>query len=185
VATPLGRARILPIAIAVAATGFLAAMALSGHLPRGGSLVPFQAAGVLPEPAEGIDRVELGTGARRTSFARVAPGRWVSASGDALPDPPASRLDMALRFMHVSAPIRVMTESEYAPQAMSEFGLDPPRYTVTLERQGRSVMVAAFGARNPQDVAQYVRVAGRTEVYLLPSFVGREWEALLDAAPDG
>ena len=31
--------------------------------------------------------------------------------------------------------------------------------------------------------AQYVRVGGRDEVYLLPRFVGREWESVAISSP--
>jgi hypothetical protein len=182
VAATVSRSTAAGVAGALAATGFLAAMALSGRLPAGGSLVRFEAAGVMRETPEAIDRVELVMGARRLSFARAASGQWtVAPAGSEFPASGASHLDMALQFLHVSAPLRVMARSEYADQTMAEFGLDPPRYTVTVQRHGQP-MVAAFGARNPQDVAQYVRVEGRSELYLLPSFVGREWEAVVDAA---
>ncbi len=182
VASPVGRSTAMRVAGTLAAGGYLVAMALSGRLPDVGSLVRFEAAGVMRETPESIDRVELVTEAGRLSFARAASGRWTLApSGSEFPASGASHLDMALQFLHVSAPLRVMARAEYGDQAMAEFGLDPPRYTVTVERRGQS-MVAAFGARNPQDVAQYVRVEGRSDLYLLPSFVGREWEAVVDAA---
>src|SRR5439155_725704 len=45
----------------------------------------------------------------------------------------------------------------------------------------RVVLATAFGSTNPQRVAQYVRVEGRPDLYLMPRFVGREWELVADA----
>jgi len=69
-----------------------------------------------------------------------------------------------------------MSRDEYQAGAIAEYGLDPPRYVISLQRGDTTVLAASFGARNPQNVLQYVRVAGRDELYLLPVFVGHEWE---------
>ena len=45
-----------------------------------------------------------------------------------------------------------------------------------LTDSARTVLATSFGGKNPQGVFQYVRVEGRGELYLLPVFVGREWE---------
>jgi len=164
------------------AVGFLVAMAVSGRLPDVGSLVKFQPAGLMRETPEEVDRVEVSAEGWQRIFVRADPERWALAPSRAeRPAPAPARLEMAVRFLHASAPIRVMEPGEYRDQAMSEFGLEPPRYTVRLLRQGRLLLGAHFGARNPQDVAQYVRVDGRSQLYLLPSFVGGEWDAVLEA----
>ena len=64
--------------------------------------------------------------------------------------------------------------------------LDPSTISTASCRKSRAapagcrVLAASFGARNPQNVLQYVRVAGRDELYLLPVFVGREWELVAE-----
>ena len=47
--------------------------------------------------------------------------------------------------------------------------------------KSQPVLTAGFGATNPQGLFQYVRVEGRDALYLLPVFVGREWERVLAA----
>jgi hypothetical protein len=61
---------------------------------------------------------------------------------------------------------------------MSEYGLEPPGYVVTVRGPGTPFTVE-FGAVNPQGLAQYARVAGRDEIFLLPRFVGRSWETAI------
>ena len=82
------------------------------------------------DPAE-IDRVELRTRPRAVEFIRGRrAGRRAAADGAVSP---ASRwpshLDDSLKFMHVSAPVRVMDRAEWARSGCGEFGLDPPGYT--------------------------------------------------------
>ena len=92
----------------------------------------------------------------------------------------ASHLEMSLKFMHVTEPVRVLSRDEYQAGALGEYGLDPPRYTVSLHRAGQTVLATSFGGQNPQHVFQYIRVEGRDELYLLPLFVGREWELVAE-----
>jgi hypothetical protein len=70
---------------------------------------------------------------------------------------------------------------------MVEFGLDPPAYVVSLGAAGRTDVVD-FGALDPAETSQYVRIIGRP--YLLPRHVGEEWQVAADMAkqlspPDG
>ena len=145
------------------------------------NLVAFEAAGVMRETPDRIDRVEIAGGARAT-FVRAA-GAWRAEGGadTGLGADAAALLETALKFMHVSAPIRTLARGEYEA-ALGEYGLDPPRYTVHLWAGRQPVLTAVFGATNPQGLFQYVRVDGRDALYLLPVFVGREWERVLAAA---
>jgi Domain of unknown function (DUF4340) len=176
------RRRALLITVAALAVGFLLLMAVSGHVRSMQNLVRFEAAGLMPEAPDYIDRVELTAGGQRLVFTRRDPGRWaVGASAGAFPAGGASRLDASLKFMHVTAPIRVLSRGEYEGQPLGEYGLDPPRYTVSLQHGARTVLAMSFGGDNPQHISQYVRVEGRDELYLLPIFVGREWERVAQA----
>ena len=176
------RPRIPVIAAALLALGFLIVMALSGHVRESGWLVRFKPGGVMPQTTDRIDRVELRTDGRRWVFSRTSRG-WRAEPG-AQPVPPslASHLDDSIKFMHVAAPIRVIERAEWAAQGLREFGLDPPGYTATLYHGGGVVLGAEFGSPNPQKVLQYMKLAGRDQVYLMARFVGEEWEKALREA---
>jgi hypothetical protein len=167
-----------------AAVCFLLLMAVAGRPPRLQSLVAFEAAGVMPEPPALVDRIELAAEGGHWTFTRRGEREWaVSPSADPGPFSLASHVEMSLRFMHVTAPVRVLARDEYTPEHLEEFGLEPPRYTVSLHRRGHPVLTTRFGRVSPQQVLQYARVDGRGEIYLLPTFVGQEWERVAGAAP--
>jgi len=172
-----GRRRALLAAAGLLAVGFLLVMVVSGRTRPAPNLVRFEAAGLMREIPDDIDRIEFTGDGRRLMFTRRERGRWtVAPAADELAAVTVSHLEMSLKFMHVTAPVRVMSPDEYQGQALREYDLDPPRYTVSLHRGGRTVLATSFGGKNPQGVFQYVRVEGRGELYLLPVFVGREWE---------
>ena len=89
----------------------------------------------MPEPPGEIDRVEMTL--ERGALGVRARARRLARSPDGRPVPPslASHLDDSIKFMHVSAPIRVMERAEWSPIGLREFGLDPPGYTATLYRR--------------------------------------------------
>jgi hypothetical protein len=177
--------RLLGPAAAVLAAGLLAAMVVSGHLRESKQFIKFVPAGVMPETPHEIDRVEIRTITGRLVFER-APEGWRSAlDGRLLSVSFAAHLDDSIKFMHVSAPIRVMERAEWASFGLDEFGLDPPAYTATLYRRGTAVLGAEFGAPNPQKVLQYMKLEGRDQVYLMSRFIGEEWETTLREAAGG
>jgi hypothetical protein len=63
---------------------------------------------------------------------------------------------------------------------MAEFGLAPPRYTVSVRSSGRPFTIE-FGGLNAQGLAQYARVAGEAGIVLLPRYIGQQWEAATGA----
>lgn len=175
------RGRALLAAAGLFAVGFLLVMVVSGRTRPTQNLVKFTAAGLMRETPDQIDRVELTAEARRSIFTRRGPGWWtVAPSAGELAVGAVSHLEMSLKFMHVTGPVRVLSRDEYQAGALLEYGLDPPRYTVSLHRGGQTVLATSFGGQNPQQVFQYVRVEGRDELYLLPVFVGREWELVAE-----
>ena len=182
VEAPVGRwARPLGLtALAGGALAFLVAMAFSGHVRESPQYVKFEPAGLMRETPDAIDRVELVAPAGRLVFLRAG-GRWRTPSAGPVSEALVPHLEMSLRFMHAAAPVRVMAREEYVGEPLREFGLEPPRYAVSLHRGPDTVLRTRFGARNPQDVLQYVRVEGRDELFLLPAFVGREWELVIEA----
>jgi hypothetical protein len=186
VETPIARLRrwSAPI-LGLLATGFLSVMVLSGHLRESRQFVPFTPAGVMAEAPTEIDRVDLRTGTGHWRFVR-GPGGWRTApDGRVLSAALAAALDESIKFMHVSAPVRVMERAEWAPLGLREFGLDPPGYTATLYRRDTALLEADFGAPNPQKVLQYMRLQGSDRIYLMSRFVGEEWENALREATRG
>lgn len=158
---------------------FILAMALSGGRRESRWLIRSHATGLMPEPPDRIDRVELTANGRRTRFVRGAGRVWtIEHDGRQLPAAVASHIEVSLRFMRVAAPVRVMTREEWEGEPLEEFGLDPPRYAVSLHHGERIVLAGRFGSTNPQEIAQYVQIDGRNTLYLMPRFVGREWELL-------
>ena len=174
------RSTLLHAGVALAALGFLAGMALSGGRRESAQLVQPTTAGLMRERPEDVDRVEIDVGARRLLLVRDA-GRWRLDARE-LPPPVVERLRMSLRFMHVAEPVRTLARAEWEGAHAADFGLDPPRYSIVLSRGGRRLLAARFGAPNPQEVLQYALVEGRDSLYLMPRFVGREWEAVVDGA---
>lgn len=177
--------RFIAPAGAVLAVALLVAMVVSGHLRESRQLVRFRAAGVMAEAPTEIDRVELRTTAGQRVFVRGPDGWRTAQDGRALPGSTTTLLDDSIKFMHVSAPVRVMERDEWASSGLREFGLDPPGYTAVLYRGGTPVLGAEFGAPNPQKVLQYMRVQGHDRIYLMSRFIGEEWEKVLRAAADG
>ena len=176
------RRRLLGLGGALLAVGFLVVMALSGRMRESGQFIRFVAAGVLPETPAEVDRVELAARARRWVFTRTAGGWQIGPGPRPVARSLAAHLDDSIKFMHVSAPIRVMERTEWAEQGLREFGLDPPAYSVALFQSGRRLLAADFGSPNPQKVLQYMRLEGGDEVYVMSRFIGQEWEQALAEA---
>jgi hypothetical protein len=170
---------------ALLAVGLLTAMVVSGHLRESKQFVKFVPAGVMPESATEIDRVEIRTASGRWMFERAPEGWRTAPDGRQLSVSLTAHLEDSIKFMHVSAPIRVMERAEWAALGLGEFGLDPPAYTATLYRRGTEVLGAEFGAPNPQEVLQYMKLEGRDQIYLMSRFIGEEWEKALREAAGG
>lgn len=177
------RRKVLVGAAAIVAVGFFLVMMGTGGTRHVQSLVTFEAAGLLRETPDQIDGVEFETSGRRLAFARRHGGWQVETSSAMLTSGAASHLEASLKLMHAAAPVRVMSRDEYQTGILAEYGLDPPRYVISVRRSGTTVLSASFGARNPQNVLQYVRLEGHEELYLLPVFVGREWEQVAEGVP--
>ena len=180
--TVIGRGRLIAGGGAVVAVGFLVVMALSGQVRHSGQFVPFVAAGVLIDTPEQVDRVEVTGRGRYWVFLRASHGWIVEGQARPVSRSLASHLEDSIKFMHASAPIRVLEQSEWAEQGLREFGLEPPAYTAALSRGGRPLLTAAFGSPNPQTVLQYMRIQGRDQIYVMSRFIGQEWEQVLAGA---
>jgi len=183
--------RLLWPGAAVLAAGVIIALAVYGHRPDP-SLARFEAAGVmLSIQPDSVTEVVVSQGERRWRFERRDATGWAAAPGPPLEEgvggegagreSVATHLDSGLRFLHVSAPQRVLQPQEVAGTPPLEFGLAPPRFSVSIRSPAAAPFDIEFGALNPQGLAQYARVMGRAEILLLPSFVGEQWEAVMTA----
>lgn len=175
-AAPALKRWLLPAA-ALAAVAALAALALTGRRPEPG-LARFEAAGVmLAIPVEQVTAVDVRADGRRWRFERGEDG-WRVAPGSASPATGyGAHVDAGLRFLHASAPQRRLDADELETTYLADFGLDPPRYVVAVQATEARGLEVAFGAPNPQGLAQYAQVGGAADVLLLPRYVGEAWEA--------
>jgi hypothetical protein len=167
------------IGAAIGAVGLITALALRGERPDPAGLAHFEAAGVMLaiEPVS-VTAVEIRRANRQWRFHRGREGGWATEGPERMRPAAAAALDDGLRFLHASAPQRVLAPDEVHGIPLSEYGLAPPGYAVTV-RDGGTPFTVEFGAVNAQGLAQYARVAGREEIFLLPRFVGRQWETAI------
>ncbi len=160
------------------AAGLIIVLAWHGRRPDPG-LVRFEPLGVMLHlRLEDIIETQVIAGHHYQSFARSHTGMWSTASAP-VPAEIVQRLERGLRFLHVSAPQRVISPEEYVDTPLAEFGLAPPRYVVVVKAATSVPFVIQFGDTNPQGLAQYARIGGSADILLLPRFVGEPWEALV------
>jgi hypothetical protein len=167
------------VLLALLAVGFLLAMILTGQLPETRQLAKFEARGVLAVPPEQVRRVELHIGEHTTTFVRLSDHTWMGGKDqEAISGELQEHLEQAMAFMHTSRPVRVMHRDEYHSTPLHEFGLEQPRCAVVLSDGRRVLLEASFGAYNPQELLQYMRLRGDNNLYLMSRFVGQAWEHL-------
>src|SRR5262249_61769331 len=99
-------------------------------------------------------------------------GRWTLGSAGELSAGAASHLEMSLEFMHVAAPVRVMSREEYQAEWLGQYGLGPPPYTLAPHPRGRPGLAPRFREREPQPGFPYPRAGGRAQLHL-PSHLRR------------
>jgi len=159
------------------ATGLILVLALHGQSPEPG-LVRFTPAGVMRMlTLEEVVEACVSTGNQPQCFVRGESG-W-STAGIPVPAETAQRLENGLRFLHVSAPQRLMAPEEYQGTPVAEFGLDPPQYSIVVRSASGGMFTLHVGATHPQGLAHYARLAGSEVIILLPSFVSEPWAALV------
>jgi hypothetical protein len=177
VATARVKALGWPAAAALAA-GFIAVLAFQGERPEPG-LARFAPSGVLADwPVDQVSSVEISAGTQQRSFRRDNEGNWrVDAADATLPAALVEHIETGLKLLHNSAPQR----SDLANEQLEEFGLAPPRLTVTAHRAEGAMVAIEFGGANPLGLERYARVVGRPEILLIPAFVADAWEPLAGA----
>ncbi|MCW5620325.1 MAG: DUF4340 domain-containing protein [Burkholderiales bacterium] len=165
---------------AILAAATLVFMATFGTRPQSGQLIKFEAKGLLVVGPESIREVSLRDRDGEIRFQRNAIGIWsLVGAGQPVAEDLGKQLDLAVRIMHTSAPLREMSAAEYAGTMLADFGLDPPRLSVALSDGSSVVLGFDLGNQNPQDLLRYLRVHGRDSVYLMSGFIGTEWEKIV------
>jgi hypothetical protein len=131
-------------------------------------------------PAE-ITRIDWHRGADHVPFQRSLQGTW-SFNDQVVPKEIEFHLSAALNFIAVSEPARAISADELKDARLADFGLAPAVYTLGLKRSDGSGATFDFGRLNPVGVSQYVRIIGQPELFVLPRYVGSEWEVAADQA---
>jgi hypothetical protein len=158
----------------------IGAISLTGEWPTSGWLVHPGVKGILDLPSAQVRRLEISAAEKDVvAFEHRASGGWL-VNGDETEPAIAQHVDRALRMLNVSNPTRTLKPDEYNATDVATFGLDPPRMVVSVFASDGKANAVAFGEATPAQNAQYVRVIGRPNVYLLPHFVGVEWQVALD-----
>lgn len=157
----------------------ISALSLTGRWPGGASFARYEPNGIVDLPPEQVRRVEVAEHGDLIVWQRTREGWAVGAAGtdNAVGD----HIETALRFLNVSAPLRVLGIGEFSDADIAEFGLDPPDQMIALVAGG-GVTSVWFGALNPAQTSHYTRVVGRSAIYLMPRHVAAEWQLVADMA---
>jgi hypothetical protein len=175
------RRKLRPL-LATIAFAYLVVMVVNGAIPVQRQFVRFEPKGVLKMAPERIARVEISRGTKRLTLLRTGDRQWKTVEGTDI-GAAGSRVSMAVQMMHTSRPVREMAEAELVGVDTTPFGLDPPKLAATLyDETGGPALTARFGARNPEDYLQYMRLEGDARLYLMSRFVGEEWGQAMSAA---
>jgi hypothetical protein len=159
-------------AVSLGATGFLAALALTGG--RDDGIEPFKPKGLMTLATEEVREVDV-TGARGHFHFERTPSGWRATEGE----PGAGfeiRVESALKLLHNSGPDRVMNQAELTGVDPEQFGLATPRLRLLVSGRDGSVFAISFGITNPMGLSHYARLDGSREIALLPAFLAEEWE---------
>jgi hypothetical protein len=168
-------------AAAALALGYLTVMVVMGALPQSKQLIVYEAHGVLDMAPETVSRVTLTAKGQSAVFVRQGDG-WVRERNAApLDDALARTLDRAVKFMHTSNPVREFKAEEIGETPLADFGLAEPSLSIALEKGGSVVLEADFGNLNSDGLLQYMMTRGQGTVYMMSSFVGKEWSKVAEA----
>ena len=174
----------LGIMAACIMAGLLGVIAVSGRWPVDAPRTHLAAGGILSLAPERVARVEFSSGEQRAIFSRNSREEWLFNDSPTEPAV-AGHIATAIRLLTISAPRRVLAANEYSSDQLAEYGLDPPRFALAVAEAGGNTIGLGFGEATPAQNAQYVRIVGRPELYLLPRDVGEEWQLARDMGERG
>lgn len=174
-------ARVAAFTAALLMAGLIGAISLSGHWPTSSALVHPHPNGILTLAPDRVTHIEVSVGEKDVSFKHRPGGGWLVDGAEA-DTAVAKHIDAGLHMLTVSNPTRVFKRGDYDAAEVSEFGLDPPRMLISIAAENGETRSVGFGETTPAQNAQYVRVIGRPDLYLLARYVGVEWEVAADMA---
>ena len=175
-------ARFAGVAGAIAMIALIGAISLTGHWPTGEIVLPDpKVRGILAVPADQVARIQISAGAKDLVFRHRPEGGWL-VNGAETEKAVSSHIDTGLRLLNVSSPSRILKPGDYSAVQVADFGLDPPHLLVSVVAKTGKTSSVTFGETTPAQNAQYARAIGNPEVYLLPRYVGVEWELAIDMA---
>ncbi|MBX5472246.1 MAG: DUF4340 domain-containing protein [Acetobacteraceae bacterium] len=166
-------------AAGLAMIALIAAISFTGRWPEDMSREGTPLVGILNIPAKNIERITLEAGGDKTVFERRGAHLWRSNGAD-LGAAIAGHIDLGLRLLNVSSPLRVLDEAEYSREKLAEFGLASPRLRLELFQSTGAPTEVIFGENTPTQTTQFARLTGQPQIYLLSRYVGTEWQLALD-----
>jgi hypothetical protein len=171
--------------------GLLGVVAVTGRWPVDAPRTHIEARGILHSVERVVARIEFSADEHSAVFSRKPGEGWlINAPRPRLQLPATSIQQLAA---HDSAPRRVLAASEYSPDQLAVYGLDPPRLSSPLwkpavtgfgepRRRGMRSMSASSVARAPllpRDLSEEWQLARdtaeRTDNLLLPVSIARVW----------
>jgi hypothetical protein len=184
VAAPMTKWRRIAVPLAVTfVVGYLAVMVISGEQPTQRQFVEFEAKGVLKTPPEQVHRVELVRADQHVSLERQGEDNWATPAGAEIDGAVARQISTAVRMMHNSGPAREIPADDVKGTDPAEFGLDVPLITASFYVSDIDpVLTVHFGARNPDEFLQYMRIDNDDHLYLISRFVGEAWLRAFDGS---
>ncbi|MFL5281248.1 MAG: DUF4340 domain-containing protein [Rhodopila sp.] len=175
-------ARFAGIAGAFVMIALIGAISLTGRWPTGQIISPApENKGILTVPADQVARIQASIGGKDLVFQHRPEGGWL-VNGVETEKAVSAHVDAALRMLNVTTPPRILKPGDYSAVQAADFGLDPPRLLVSVVAKTGKTSNVAFGETTPAQNAQYVRVIGQPNLYLLSRYVGVEWELAVDMA---
>jgi hypothetical protein len=172
---------IIAACLMVCSLGFIA---ITGRWPADAPRTHMEAGGILSLPIERVVRIEFSADRQPAVFTRNPPEGWLF-NGTAIAPAVAGHIEAAARLLTVAPPRRVLAAGQFSPDQLSEYGLDPPCFVLAITDSGGATTRVSFGEMTPARNAQYVRIAGRSELYLAPRDVGEEWQLARDMGERG
>jgi hypothetical protein len=124
----------------------------------------------------GVIAVELRAGDRGLRCERVG-GRWQVAA----PAGVETSADLIAAIVNILTQGNVVEVVSHEAERMAEFGLDPPRVSISLTNAAGLQETLYLGARNPAQTAVYARREGMPEIVL----VGLNLDYYVDLALTG
>jgi hypothetical protein len=177
--------RRLRSALALSALGWLAVMYAVGELPRHGH---FNAArdegGVLTFPPPAVQKMVMNYAGERFEATREGTG-WRFRPAPRSTERLTRQIDAALRYLHVSPPVRRLGYPAKADPVLAASGLSPPVGSLVITSGSGERHRFSLGGAAPDRILRYLRDDDSGELYLMSGFVAGAWDEVAKAWKSG